>query len=189
MASIAFEWDALKGLAAWTPLNAVHQSAEHLGGTLFRISPTQFLICPPYNERFERSPGTVGFVAAVLWAPYEGAARRALLLDVEADRPEHRPLAEEPPPPGLLPPGAAGTYGGILSGLRGAGRERVLESATYRVASDGAFVHRTISAAPSTFFFRNRKDAADDRCYAIEYRLPGYGKAAEHAQSSSSTRS
>lgn len=58
-----------------------------------------------------------------------------------------------------------------------------LESATYRVAKDGAFVHRNISAAPYTFFFRSRKDDDDDRCYAIEYRLPGYKKAAEYARS------
>jgi hypothetical protein len=164
-------------------LDALDRSVEHLGGTLFRLSPTQFLICPPYNEHFERRPETPGFVAAVLWAPYEGAARRAVLMDVEADTPEQRPLAEPPPPTELLPRGAAATYGSIISELRTARQGKFLESATFRVATDGVFVHRNISAAPYTFFFRNRKDADDDRCYAIECRLPGYRKAADNAQS------
>ena len=60
---------------------------------------------------------------------------------------------------------------------------RVLESATYRVAKDGAFVHRVISVAPYSYFFRGRRNDHDDLCYAIEYRLPGFEKAAEFARS------
>lgn len=183
MAEVRISWGDLKNIPAWTPLTALQRSVEHLDGTLFRLSATQYLICPPCNERFERLPGVSGFVAAVLWAPYEGAARRALLMDLEADKPEFRPSPEPVPPAELLLPDAGDTYGSIIAVLRAERHKNFLESATYRIAKDGAFVHRNISTAPYTFFFRSRKDDNDDRCYAIEYRLPGYKKAAEYAQS------
>lgn len=183
MAQVAARgWEGLKSIAAWTPLPALQHTTRHLSGTLFQLSVTQYLICPPSNERFERPPGIPGFIAALLWAQYEGAARRAILMDVEADKPELRPLPE-PPPSELLLPGASDTYGSIVAELRTERHGKFLESATYRVARDGAFIHRNISAAPYTFFFRSRKDDDNDRCYAIEYRLPGYKKAAEYAQS------
>jgi hypothetical protein len=182
VAQVAASWGDLKNIAAWTPLTALQHSTRHLGGTLFQLSGTQYLICPPSNERFERPPGIPGFVAALLWAEYEGAARRGILMEVEADKPDFRPLPE-PPPVELLLAGAGDTYGSIMAELQAKGYGNFLESATYRVAKDGAFVHRNISAAPYTFFFRSRKDDDDDRCYAIEYRLPGYKKAAEYAQS------
>ena len=182
MAQVAASWDQLKNIAAWTPVTALQRSTRHLGGTLFQLSATQYLICPPSNERFERPPGIPGFIAALLWTQYEGAARRAILMEVEADKPELRPVPG-PPPPELLLLGTEDTYGSIIAELRSERHGEFLESATYRVAKDGAFIHRNISAAPHTFFFRSRRDDDSDRCYAIEYRLPGYKKAAEYAQS------
>jgi hypothetical protein len=182
VAQLGADWGDLKGIAAWTPLTEMQGATRHLGGTLFQLSATQYLICPSSNERFERLPGIPGFVAALLWAQHEGAARRAILMETEADRPELRP-PPEPPPPELLLPGVDDTYGSILAELRTQRDGSVLTSAAYRVARDGAFIHRKIGAAPYTFFFRNRKDDDADPCYAIEFRLPGFEKAAEHARS------
>src|SRR4051812_27063571 len=117
MAPVVMAWGDLKSVAAWTPLTALNVSPEHLGGTLFRLSPTQFLICPPVNERFERVAGVPGFVAAILWAHYDGAARRAILMEVEADKPEFRPVREHPPLE-LLPSSGGDTYGSIIGELR-----------------------------------------------------------------------
>ncbi len=153
MAEVAVSWDALKKISAWTPLTALEEPFEHLGGTLFRLSPTQYLICPPYDAEFVRRPDVPGFVAAVLWAAYDGAARRAVLKEVEADNPESRPLAEPAPPGELLLPGAGVTYGSIVAALRARPPGKFLESATYRLAKDGTFVHRNISAAPYSFFW------------------------------------
>jgi hypothetical protein len=179
---IAASWGDLKSLRAWTPLTALPHPSQHLGGTLFQLAGRQYLICPAANERFERPPGIPGFVVGLLWAQSEGAARRAILKAVDADPPDLRPLPE-PPPAELLLPGSGDTYGSIVTHLRAQRPTKFIESATYRVGTDGAFVHRTIGAAPFTFFFRNRKGDDDDRCYAIEYRLAGYAKAAEYARS------
>jgi hypothetical protein len=176
------EWEQLKKVPAWTPINELPEAPQHLADILFRLGTSQYLICPPYNEHFERLPGIAGFLGSILWAPHDGAARRAALMDIEGDEATTRPAVETPPPPALLLPDRATTYGAILNQLKKARHGRLLESASYRVAKDGAFVHRSISAVPFTFFFRNRKDDDNDPCYAIEYLPAGFGKAAEYAR-------
>ena len=177
------EWKKLKELPAWMPLSGLPQQPHHLEDVLFRLAPTQYLVCPPYNERFERVPGTAGFLGSLLWAPNDGAARRAALMDIEADSPDTRPQVEPAPDLELLLAGAPTAYGTILAEAKTGRYGRYLESASYRVAKDGAFVHRSISVVPFTFYFRNRADDAGDPCYAIEYLPPGFKKAAEYAAS------
>lgn len=177
------EWKKLKEIPAWVPISALPEQPVHLHDVLFRLAPTQYLICPPYNEHFERVPGIGGFLGSLLWAPNDGAARRAALMDIEADSAEKRPKVEPPPPLDLLLPGGPTAYGAILAEVKAERYGRHLESASYRVAKDGAFVHRSISAGAFTFFFRNRKDDDNDPCYAIEYLPSGFKKAAEYAQS------
>jgi hypothetical protein len=175
------DWSELKEIPAWLPINALPEQPVHLDGVLFRLAPSQYLICPPYNERFERVSGIAAFLGALLWAPNDGAARRAALMDIEADSPGIRPVAESLPPRELLPSSGSTKYGAILGELRAASSRRYLETASYRVATDGAFIHRTISSVPYTFFFRNRKDDDSDPCYAIEYLPSGFKNAADFA--------
>jgi hypothetical protein len=164
-------WAELRRLPAWTPLTALPWLATPVDGPLFQLSTTQYLLCPPYDEKFQRAPNVPGFVAALLWAPHEGAARRVTLLSVEADDPLSRPAVEPPPPREMLLCSECDTYGAIVSHLEAA-HSAFTETATYRIASDGAFVHRTLNALSLTFFFRSRKESDDERCYAIQYRLP-----------------
>lgn len=148
----------------WVPLRHVVSCAEPVGRNLFRIAPCQYLVALPSNERFEVTPDAP-LVTALLWAPTDGAARRVLLFEVEADE-----LADAEPPPELLPAGHSRTYGRILDHVRGTGEGMVIESATYRIARDGAFVQRNILTRQVEFHFRKRH-GAHDRCYAITYRL------------------
>jgi hypothetical protein len=182
------DWHELKAIAAWTPINALPVQSAHLEGVLFRLAPTQYVICPPYNEHLLRVPGVVGFLGALLWAPHDGAARRAALLDIEADDAIRRLEIEPVPPADLLLPGGPTSYGAILSELKTGRYGKPFESASYRVAKDGAFVHRSISVGGHEFFFRNRKDDDNDTCYAIQFRPTGFRKAAEYAQSAAKQR-
>lgn len=175
-------WKELKQIPAWTPINELAEQPVHVDDVLFRLGPTQYLICPPYNEHFVHVSGTVGFLGSLLWAPNEGAARRAGLMDIEADSLEARPKVESHPPVELLLQGGPTTYGDILREVQTGRHGRYLESASYRIGKDGAFVHRSISAVPFTFFFRNRKDEASDPCYAVEYLPSGFKRAADFAQ-------
>ena len=176
------DWARLKELPAWLPTTELPEPPVHLKDRLFRVAGTQYLICPPHNERFERVPSIPGFVGYLLWASHDGAARRAALMEVEADTSDARPDFEIPPPE-LLLPGNSATYGAVLREAKTGRHGRCLESASYRVGTDGAFVHRSIGVGPYTFFFRNRKDDPSDPCYAIEYLCAGVRGAAEYVPS------
>lgn len=169
------EWNELKELPAWMPIHGLPATPARVDDVLFRIAPTQYLICPPYNERFERISGATAFLGSVLWAPNDGAARRAVLMEIEADLQRDESIAGSPPPEMLLPSGAT-TYGAILEEVKSGRHGRYLEGASFRIGSDGAFVHRSISVSPLTFFFRSREDDDHDRCYAIEFLPPGFQK-------------
>lgn len=122
------------------------------------------MVAVPHNGRFDRNDAGP-FVTALLWAETDGAAKRAKLMEIEADDPG----AASSAPRDLLP-GPATTYGDIARTLEQQGRA-FQEYAEYRVARDGAFIHRTIEAAPYAFFFRKLEHDDSDRCYAIRFTL------------------
>jgi hypothetical protein len=158
-------WNGLKELRCWTPLAEVSQSAERLGDLLFCIGPAQYVIAVPHNEQFDRTE-KAPFVTILLWAETDGAARRAKLMDVEADEKGH-----VAPPAELLLPGQSVAYGDIVKELRRGQHGTYQETASYRIAKDGAFVDRNIATPVLTFHFRKREDDPTDPCYAIQYRL------------------
>ena len=158
-------WNRLKELRCWTPLVQVSPSAERLGDGLFRLDPTQYVIAVPYNEQFERTD-RAPFVTILLWAETDGAAKRAKLMDIEADEKSH-----VTPPAELLLPGQSVAYGDIVKELRRGQHGTYQETASYRIAKDGAFVDRNIATPILSFHFRKREDDPTDRCYAIQYRL------------------
>jgi hypothetical protein len=102
----------------------------------------------------------------IMWAPNDGAAKRAHLMRIEED--VNQIPAEAPSE--LLPVVSGKTYGEIVQELKGR-NERFLEHASYRIASDGAFVHRAISTERIEILFRSVEDEDSELPYAITYRL------------------
>lgn len=165
-AGVELDWADLKSLPRWTRLSQVTTGAVSVGDDLFRVGPGKYLICAPYSRDLEEQGGN-RFVTALVWAGTDGAARRAVLMQIEADQSNGAP-----PPPELLPPGQPVTYGEIVRKLRKGHLGEYEETASYRIASDGAFVHRHVTTAAFSFHFRKREHDDSDPCYAIEYRLP-----------------
>jgi hypothetical protein len=161
----ALDWPGLKTLRAWTPLSEVPASATHLGGVLYKLAPSVYVTCVSYNRRLEEVEGGL-FVTMVLWAETDGAARRAQLMEIEAD--QH---ADVHPPPEMLLRGQPVIYGEILRELKRGNYGEFREWADYRVATDGAFVQRTVNIPPLSFYFRKLEEDDSERCYAIQYRL------------------
>jgi hypothetical protein len=95
-----------------------------------------------------------------------GAARRAILEDVESDVILKNAV---PPDPVLLEPGGT-NYDRIVMCLAASGNPFV-ETADYRIARDGAFIHRCISSFGRDFYFRSKEKDPQERPYAIKYRL------------------
>jgi hypothetical protein len=75
-----------------------------------------------------------------------------------------------PPDTMLLAPGCL-TYGEILAELKTDKHGGCTEYADYRIANDGAFVHRAIDGKQFKVFFRSSEDDDSETPYAIQYRL------------------
>src|SRR5262249_40143882 len=120
----------------------------------------------PYNEKLETGAPGAPFATMVAWAESPGAARRALSREVEADPgPSGKPAPNE-----LLPAAHARTYAEVLAAARTA-KTRAQQYATYRVGSDGAFVHRVIDCGRTVYCFRSTGPDDTERPYAIIWKF------------------
>lgn len=164
MASVALpSWSEILALRAWTPLEQVSEAPIELGRRLFKIGVGMYVVALPHFSDMTPTPGHL-WVTMAVWAESDGAARRAELMEVEADE-----LGDLDPPAELLV-GGSREYGALVGGAR-ASRLDPIETGVYRVGSDGAFVHRKLSAANAAWLFRSRRHEDHDVCYAIETRL------------------
>jgi len=99
-------------------------------------------------------------IHAILWAASRGAAMRVWYSKIEADE-----LQLSIPPHYVLPNGAR-NYGELTRSLK-ENEISFLESASYRIMVDGAFIHKTISARGVTYYFRALTENADEVPYAV----------------------
>jgi hypothetical protein len=116
-------------------------------------------------DTFEKDPDGP-FVMGVVWAASDGAARRALLMEIESDD-----GAMHSVPNDFLPASDATTYSTILQGLKNVNPRVCQETAAYRIASDRRFIHRIIETERFAFFFRNPKHDDSELPYAIIRKL------------------
>jgi hypothetical protein len=107
--------------------------------------------------------GGVPYLTMVLWADSDDAALR--VTDAQgASVVKHASNME--PPPELLPPGAAPTYSSLIDALRNSGEE-FLETGEYRIATDGAFLHKVVWSSYGNYYFRSPEELADECPYVI----------------------
>jgi hypothetical protein len=159
-------WTEWKNVDAWPSVAAVAPGAVALADDLFAIGGDTYLFAVPYDAKLRRGQPGAPFATMVVWAPSEGAARRVCRTEIEADA----DAVSKPPPPELLPAEGVVGYAAILK----AARQRdanVGEVAAYRIATDGAFIHREITWGRSRFYFRDLKSRTDPP-YAITLRFP-----------------
>jgi hypothetical protein len=88
-------------------LRHLTEDAVRFGEDLFKIGAGKFLICVPYGRDLQQQRGE-RFVTALVWAGTDGAAKRAILMQIEADE-----IGDERPPSEMLPAGHPVTYGEI----------------------------------------------------------------------------
>ncbi|MFL6247284.1 MAG: hypothetical protein ACJ74H_14730 [Thermoanaerobaculia bacterium] len=140
-------WDELLRLPLWTPLSATASAAEDLSENVKKIGEQKYLfvVDSDLSGHEENAP----YITMAIWAETDGAALRAAdgALEVDVELPHATPAAV------LLPPGSIPEYRSILAGLRRR-RDNVLESAEYRIAIDGAFLHKVIRGDKGSYFFR-----------------------------------
>lgn len=108
------------------------------------------------------------FVNGIILAAGDGSVRRALLMDIESDDGKAMSLpAEFLPSSGVT----ATTYGEILRGLIKDKPRVCQETAEYRIASDGRFIHRMIETEHFLFLFRSPKHDDSETPYVVIRKL------------------
>ena len=159
------EVNDLVSLKKLTPLSAAVgkiESAAYLGKSIYRIGGGLYL----YLSKFGGAGNSEGpFLSGFFCAPDDDAMMRATAMNIEGDS-----GSILSPPVGFLPPEVAMEYRTILNWLKSMAPKVCQESASYRVASDGLFVHRTIETEKYMAYFRGAKDDDCEPPYAILYK-------------------
>lgn len=158
-------WSSLTKLPCWSSIHALNEKPIQVKDELFRLGRNCYFIAVSHDASLGASH--VRRITMALWAESEGAALRATLMDIEADVVATGVAI----PRQMLLPGAPITYGTIVDALVSASRNSWAESAAYRIARDGAFVHRVIHAHPFEFYFRCSQKSRLEVPYAILRRL------------------
>lgn len=150
-----------------TPLKSVlplFEPERSLDQSLYRVEAGLYLLLTSFTETLEKH-ASAPFVSALIWATDDGAAQRAILMLIEEDE-EKLGI----PPAELLPAGVSkAEYGAILEASRREAKV-VQETAVYRVATDGRFVHRQIETEKHIFYFRHPRQDLREIPYAIMYK-------------------
>jgi len=151
------DWKTLMAARQGRPLAELGIEPEHLVAALWRISEDAYI-------QDVETPTTLW---SVYWAGSEGAARRCVAHQVEADQ-NHRPVI----PPAELLLGADGpTHSEIERAAKAAGLKPGSSGPTWG-GPDFTYIHYDLIVKPShTFFFRGPKPSKKQIPYAIEYKL------------------
>ena len=159
-----FDWNWLKALPKGTPLHSLGSSMLQLDADLYRIGIGQYCIGEPSEGNGEPA------LVSLLWATSDGAARRVYLNEIESDD-----LKNALPPRELLPLSADCSYLQIAKFLKASGARGISESASYRIMTDGLFIHKSISSNIAVYYFRSPEIVDDEHPYAILWKLKRLG--------------
>lgn len=157
---------AIKKWARLVDVVAYVDPKSFLGKSLYRLVDGIYLQVSPFKDKeFVHSPDAP-FVTGVFFIPDDGAARRVSALAIEED--QGAPLTV---PSCVLPDNATAEYGNVLAALRRMRPRVCQETAAYRIAKDGKFVHRTIETERYTFYFRGPEHDDKEQPYAVLFKF------------------
>jgi hypothetical protein len=159
-------WADIVKLRKYTSITQCDINLELLDDGIYKVSATQYCISVPYCGSSLVAILDGSFLVAVLWACSEGAAKRAYLGRIEEDD-----GSELIPPDEILPAPNSKSYASILNSLRYCKCNTVMEYASYRIMTDGAFIHKVIESKIALYFFRKRLKADKETPYAIQWNL------------------
>lgn len=155
-----FDWPLLYKLIIGDSVDVMDR-ATALEDGVYKISDSKYFLA---DNLFEDGKETIQLVS-FFWACSEPAFRRAYFRDIENDD-----MEKCPPPAQLLPPGAGVNYSSIRSSLRSLDPDHFAEHASYRVMSDGAFIHKSLESLRAIYYFRSPKIIESEMPYAILLR-------------------
>lgn len=150
-------WNSLK--------NCLGKALSSLPETPIKITKNIYQSGPAYlvtaNHFRDLSPSEEPIISLVVWAPSPNALRRAFDQNIEEDDgvlgipPEEMLLAQR-----------ANTWESIQTAAKQLGI-KFLESASYRITTDGAFIHKQLESRTYRVYFRSRHINPNEHPYAI----------------------
>lgn len=150
-------WNELR-MYAWKPLSRLPEQATPVTENIYQVGAA-YLLTVPYFKDF--TPSEEPVITLVIWALSVGALKRAFNFDIEEDD----GVSGEPPQEMLLAPGAT-----TWETIRDAGEVQCIQftdSASYRIATDGASIHRQLGSRSYSAYFRSRHDTHTECSYVI----------------------
>ena len=161
------DWEALKAIPCWTPLSSLEiEGVMPIADNLYCIGPEAYIFA--HNDILRETKKRGPYMTILLWADSDGAAKRAMLMDIESDKGSTGLL----PPPEMLYAKNCITYGELKNHLKKIGiLTPYIQTAGYRIARDGAFVASSVSPNNWEFMYRNLKVKPSDTPFAIQFRL------------------
>jgi hypothetical protein len=150
-------WSELKRYIG-KPISTLPQKPEAVTESILRLGPAYLFTIPDFVDL---SPSNEPIISLVIWAPSVGAVKRAFERAIEEDDAS----VAEPPQEMLLVPNA-NTWAKILA--EGKSQNiKFLESGSYRIMTDGAFIHKQLESRHYRAYFRSPTIDANELPYAI----------------------
>jgi hypothetical protein len=155
------DWSELMALQKGAKLVSICSHMIQVREDLYRVGPSIYCVVDDFEVSHEDLS-----VISLMWAGDDGAALRAYFNDIEAD--SH---LRGTPPPQLLPLDSLGGYESILAGVEGEKPGSAIEYASYRIMTDGVFVHKGIESGQAVYYFRSQGMDTAEVPYAILWKM------------------
>ena len=146
------------------PISTLKISMKPIDTYMAQVNSNIFLLFTKFAPDLSvlHEPDVTSFV----WASSFGAVRRVLKFEIEAD--EGIFCA----PPLLMIFNGNPTYEELLANCKARWPSATLETASYRIATDGKFICRNIETPIFSYHFRSSGHDDNEVPFVIEYKLP-----------------
>lgn len=145
------------------PLSSLAFAVTVVDEFIAQIDTNLFLLLTKYGADLTLLPEPV--IHSVAWAVSVGALRRVVHMEVESDE------VIITSPPSSLVFGTSPEYGKIQAECKMRWPSSTLETASYRIASDGKFICRSIETPTASFYFRSPIYDNNEPPFAIKRKL------------------
>lgn len=168
MATINAELLSLSLIKKWTPLKEIVREIEPdklLDPHYYSINDSVYIQASQFYGNDFLNTTNAPFVTAILYTSGYGSACRIVHADIERDDSLYISM-----PYSLWPQNFEFTYKGAINFFKFEGLS-TLESASYRIATDGAFIYKTIENKKYKLFFRSSDIEATEVPFGMLYKL------------------
>lgn len=137
----------------------------YLGKWLYRLGGGLYLYLSSSGKGYPGEPAGP-YIHGLYCSPDDSAILRVVARNIEADL-----GMKLEPPVGFFPTVLTLEYQKIIDWARSQKFGFYMESASYRIASDGKFVQKKIETEKFTFYFRNSGSDDFEKPYVILYKF------------------